>query len=96
MKNKSTTKSVLMGLFVILMLAASNSIVRAQGSPPTTNWIGTTGNFFDCNNWSGACPNPLVDAFINNGGQAQILDGSVAATPILSLLGPAGEIQAES
>ena len=30
MKNRSTSQSVLTGLFVVLVLAASNSIVRAQ------------------------------------------------------------------
>ena len=30
MKNKSASQSVLTGLFVVLVLAASNSIVRAQ------------------------------------------------------------------
>jgi hypothetical protein len=80
MKNKSVSHLVLTGLFVVLVLAASNSIVRAQGSPPTTSWIGSKGDWFNCSNWSGVCPNPLVDAFINNGGQAQILTGSVPAT----------------
>jgi|GEM_PF-2430811 len=89
MKNKSVSHLVLTGLFVVLVLAASNSIVRAQGSPPTTSWNLPLqkGNWFNCSNWSGVCPSPLVDAFINNGGQAQILVGSVPATAYSLTLG---------
>ena len=75
MRNKLVLQRILTGLFVVLVLAASNSIVRAQGSPPSTNWIASRGDWFNCNNWSGVCPNPLVDAHINNGGQAQIQGG---------------------
>ena len=96
MKNKSVSHLVLTGLFVVLVLAASNSIVRAQGSPPTTSWIASRGDWFNCNNWSGVCPNPQVDAFINNGGQAQILKVLSPPRPSLSLLGTSREIQAES
>jgi len=72
MKNRSASKSLLIGFFFVLVWATSNSIVRAQ-APPSTNWIVSRGNWFTCSNWSGLCPNPLVDASINDGGQAQIL-----------------------
>lgn len=63
-------------LFVVLVLAASNSIVRAQECPGTSNWIGGTGGWFVGTNWSNGCvPNVTVDATINNGGHAQILGG---------------------
>lgn len=85
MKNKSVSKSVLTGLFVVLALVASNSIVRAQGSPPSTNWSASRGDWFNCNNWSGGCPNPQVNAFINNGGQARIQGEAPALTQSLYL-----------
>ena len=85
MKNKSVLQSILAGLFVVLVLVASNSIVRAQGSPPTTNWIGTSGDWFTATNWSGVQPNPLVDAFINNTGAAQILLGGDGKAHSLTL-----------
>ena len=83
MKIKSASHLVLTGLFVVLVLAASNSIVRAQGSPPTTSWIRSPingpGDWFDCDNWNPTCPNGQVNAYINNGGQAQILGGDATA-----------------
>jgi T5SS/PEP-CTERM-associated repeat protein len=73
MKNKSTSHLILTGLFVALVLAASNSIVRAQECPGTSNWIGGTGGWFTGTNWSSGCvPNVTIDATINNGGHAQI------------------------
>ena len=86
MKNKSVLQRILTGLFVILVLAVSNSIVRAQ-SPPDTNWIGGNGDWFNCDNWSPGCPNPLVGAHINNGGQAQIYGGPNHATAYSLTLG---------
>jgi T5SS/PEP-CTERM-associated repeat protein len=85
MKNKSVSQSILTGLFVVLVLAVSNSIVRAQGSPPTTSWIGGTGDWFTPGNWSGVLPNPLVDAYINNGGEALIYSGGDAMAISLTL-----------
>lgn len=90
MKNKSASHLVLIGLFVVLVLAASNSIVRAQGSPPTTHWIlqpPATGDWFTPGNWSPGSPNPLVGASINNGGHAQIHGGPNHATAEFLVLG---------
>src|SRR5882762_5082921 len=87
MKNKSVLQRILTGLFAVLVLAAPNSIVRAQGSPPDTNWIGGNSDWFNCNNWSPGCPNPLVGAHINNGGQAQIYGGPNHATAYSVTLG---------
>ena len=70
MKNKSVSQALLTGLFVVLVLAASSSIVRAQC--PSTYWIGGTGDWFTPGNWSGCGPNITDDAHINNTGQAQI------------------------
>ena len=76
MKNKSASHLVLTGLFIVLVLAASSSIVRAQECPGTSNWIGGTGGWFVGTNWSNGCvPNVTVNAAINNGGHAQILGG---------------------
>lgn len=73
MKNKSTSQSVLIGLFVVLMLAASNSIVRAQCYNPT--WNRATGNWDNPINWTSDCvPDISSDASINNGGSATISD----------------------
>ena len=75
-ENKSTSHSVLTGLFVVLVLAASNSIVRGQECPGTSNWIGGTGGWFTGTNWSNGCvPTATIDASINNGGHAQIQGG---------------------
>jgi T5SS/PEP-CTERM-associated repeat protein len=73
MKNKSASQFILTGLFAVLVLAASHSIVRAQECPGTSNWIGGTGGWFTGTNWSNGCvPNVTIDATINNGGHAQI------------------------
>jgi T5SS/PEP-CTERM-associated repeat protein len=82
MKNKSALQSILTGLFAVLVLAASNSVVRAQNCPSTT-WIGGiggTGDWFTAGNWSGCVPNITTDAYINNRGTAQILGGPDHAT----------------
>ena len=84
MKNKSVLQSILTGLFVVLVLAASNSIVRAQ-SPPTTSWIDPggdpLGDWFNPDNWSNGVPNALVDAFISlvDPAQTKILGGDAMA-----------------
>src|SRR5262249_13592048 len=56
---------------------------------PDVTWIGGNGDWFDCaNNWSlGGCPNPLVGAHIDNGGQAQIYGGPNHATALSLSLG---------
>ena len=80
MKNKLVSHLVLTGLFVVLVLAASNSIVRAQDCPSTT-WIysGRTSDWFSPGNWSNCIPNATNDAYINNGGIAQIHGSNVFA-----------------
>lgn len=73
MKNKSVLQSILTGVFAVLALAASNSIVRAQCDNPT--WNRVTGNWDDPINWSPNCvPDFDSDASINNGGSATISD----------------------
>lgn len=73
MKNKSASHLILTGLFVVLVLAASHSLVRAQECQGTSNWIGGTGGWFVGTNWSSGCvPSVTIDATINNGGHAQI------------------------
>jgi len=84
MKNKSASHLVLTGLFVVLVLAASNSIVRAQECPGTATWVGGIGDWFVGTNWSpsGCVPTETIDAFINNGGTAQILAGIATAESV--------------
>lgn len=87
MKNKSVLQSILTGLFVVLVLVAPNSIVRAQNCPSET-WIDGAGDWFNPNNWSGGCvPLPTTDAYINNGGEAQIHGGPAHATAYSVVLG---------
>jgi T5SS/PEP-CTERM-associated repeat protein len=83
-KNKSASHLVLTGLFVVLLLAASNSIGRAQECPGTATWVGGIGDWFVGTNWSpsGCVPTETVDAFINNGGTAQILAGTATAESV--------------
>jgi T5SS/PEP-CTERM-associated repeat protein len=88
MKNKSASQLVLTGLFAVLVLAASPSIVRAQECPGSSNWIGGTGSWFTGSNWSNGCvPTATIDATINNGGHAQNLGGSVHAVAKSLILG---------
>jgi T5SS/PEP-CTERM-associated repeat protein len=87
-ENKSASHLILTGLFAVLVLATSNSIVRAQECPGTSNWIGGTGGWFTGTNWSNGCvPSVTIDATINNGGHAQNLGGSVFAAAESLILG---------
>ena len=72
MKNKSVLQRILTGLFVVLILASSNSIIRAQ-SCPSTSWTASRGDWFTPGNWNGCTPNLTTDAHINNGGPANIV-----------------------
>jgi T5SS/PEP-CTERM-associated repeat protein len=66
MKNKSILQSILTGLFVVLALAASNSIVRAQCPSTTWNNNSKTGNWDDATNWNPCLPHDS-DTSINIG-----------------------------
>jgi hypothetical protein len=81
MKNKSILQSILTGLFVVLVLAASNSIVRAQDCRATT-WTnqGVTGSWFDYHNWdNNGVPDNNHCALIDNGGIATVACGRWAS-----------------
>lgn len=71
MKNKSPSQSVLICLFVVVAFVAYNSPARAAAD--TTTWTGAvSGDWFDEGNWDNGVPTSSTDAFINNGGKAQI------------------------
>lgn len=101
MKNRLRLNTILTGLFVVLVLASSRSISRAQTCFPltTTSWVGTpTGNgeFFDPANWSAACrPNGQTNAFVNNGAGISAFDTSVSSIAHLRIL-VVGENQGDS
>jgi hypothetical protein len=85
LKSNFVSKSLLAGLFAVLVLAATNSISPAQTCPPniTTNWVGTpagSGEFFDPANWSASCsPNGGTNAFVNNGGVISTFDPNASS-----------------
>ena len=83
MKNRSTSQSVLIGLFVILVLAASNSIVRAQSCTSTTTWSGGNSSWFNSLNWNNGIPNSTKCAYINNGGHAGVHGAPAVAQHII-------------
>jgi T5SS/PEP-CTERM-associated repeat protein len=85
MKNKSVLQPLLTGLFVVLVLAASNSIVRAQDCPGTTTFTGGSGgaDWFTAGNWDHCPPDATIDASINNGGQADISGGDAIAKSLI-------------
>lgn len=73
MKSKSASHIVLTFLFVVLVLAASNSAARAQVPSPcpvgtTSYWNVPSGDFFDPESWSTHCTPYFTNAFANNGG----------------------------
>ena len=83
MKNKSVSRSVLIGLFVVLTFAVCNSPARAT---TTTTWTDRIGDWFSAANWSNGVPTFSTDALINNGGTAQISrSGANAASLTLGL-----------
>ncbi len=71
MKKTSAIPSVLICLFTALTFAVSSPAARA--SNPTTTWIGASnGDWFNPGNWNNGVPDYSKDAFINNGGRAEI------------------------
>ena len=101
MKNKSILQRILIGMFVVLVLAASNSIVRAQCPGNSTTWIrdpsNGPGDWFDPSNWSNHCvPSQSDDAFVNDGGQAQINTPSPTGDPAVARTLTLGENQSDS
>jgi hypothetical protein len=83
MKNKSVLQSILTGLFVVLVLATSNSTVRAQSCTSTTTWNAGTSSWFNSLNWSNGIPDSTKCAYINNGGQAGVHGGNAVAQNII-------------
>src|ERR1700681_446429 len=78
MKKKSTLQSVLICLFAVLTFAVYASPAQAD----TTTWTGASdNNWFNDANWTNHAPTSTTDAFINNGGKAQIYTpGATART----------------
>ena len=79
MKNKSPSHSFLIGLLIALAFAVSSSPARAD----STYWTGAVSNNWltepsaspapgSPGNWTNGVPNSCTDAFINNGGKAEI------------------------
>jgi len=76
MKNKSASQSILICLFAVLTFAVCGSPAWAD----STAWNNPgTGDWFTPANWSNGVPTFLLDAFISNGGQAEISDPSTQA-----------------
>ena len=72
MENKSVTQSLLTVMFAVLVLAASNSIVRAIDCPPGASvWTDGVGSWFDQDNWDNGVPENKC-ALIDNDGVATI------------------------
>lgn len=82
MKNRSTSQSVLIGLFVIMVLAASTSMVRAQCLNSTT-WTDGNSSWFTSSNWSNGEPDSTKCAYINNSGDAGVHGGNAIAQNII-------------
>jgi fibronectin-binding autotransporter adhesin len=72
-------KTIALALFVL-----SDSLL-AQ----TTQWTGSTGNWFTAGNWNNGVPTSALNTVIRNGGTAQIASGGAAEVGILTL-GSAG------
>lgn len=56
----------------ILLAITALALSTASAFAADTNWVGTTGSWFDPANWYPAIPDSGTNAFINNGGTAQI------------------------
>jgi len=83
MKNRSRSQSVLIGVFIVMVLAASSSIVRAQSCTSTTTWTAGTSDWFTAGNWSGGIPDSTKCAYINNSGHAGVHGGNAVAQNII-------------
>jgi hypothetical protein len=69
MKNKSASQSVLICLFTVLAFALYISPARAT----STDWINAaSGDWFSDANWDNHVPTNSTDAFVYNGGTAQV------------------------
>jgi hypothetical protein len=56
-----------------LALCAAPAVALGDTCPSgATCWTDSSGSWFTCSNWSNGCPNSSTDAYINNGGFAQI------------------------
>ena len=78
MKNKYTSQSVLICLFVVLAFAVYGSPARATCM--TTYWTGAVDNdWFNPSNWDPCEPDSSTDAFINNGGKVAINESGATA-----------------
>jgi len=70
------TQSIfVMTMFLVLMFCGLMSVVEAE----ETHWIGTTGDWFDANNWMYKVPGSDDLAVIDNGGTAEITSGLAEA-----------------
>src|ERR1700693_1276535 len=78
MENKSASQSVLICLFGVLTFAVCTLPALGQTCEPTTTWTGSTGDWFTDGNWDNPVPCSTTDAYINNGGGAQINAYAVA------------------
>ena len=90
MKNKSASLSLLIGAFVVMVLAAASvSIVRAVvcGAGASTTWNTTDSSWFTSGNWTNGVPNSGKCAFINNSHTATIDSGSGDASAYNLVLG---------
>jgi hypothetical protein len=71
MKNKSSSQSVLICLFILLAFAVCNLPARVGAT--STNWIDiSSGNWFADANWDNHVPTTSTDAYVNNAGTAQV------------------------
>lgn len=75
---KLTKKNALLLAVAALALSSSSAFAQSQ-CIVTTTWTGTTGSWFVCGNWGSGCPTSSVNAQINNGGTAQIIQSLTVA-----------------
>jgi hypothetical protein len=71
MARKSSRELVLLCGVLVSMFATT--------LPAQTNWVGTTGDWFEPTNWSTGSVPTVQAAVIDNGGTAQIMSGSASA-----------------
>jgi len=74
-----------------LALATGVVVLLARHSSAQDIWTAGTGDWFNAGNWSGRVPNSGLAALIDNGGTAQIISGSNAATAGIYLGKNAGD-----
>ena len=85
LKTKPTKKNAVLLTMTILGLCVWSAVPRAAGCIQTTSWNDGTASWFDPTKWSNGVPNSSKDAFINNGGTANI--NSTGATACNLILG---------